>query len=97
MLDSNDHLEECIVAVSANSVSVYYTAESKSLLLPHLNFWGDITEFQVLESEVEDTSAVELFKILSFIEMVKGHRYTLTSPHNEELHVAWSLRFLPLS
>ena len=74
MLNSDEHFEECILGITETSVYIYYTHESRPFFLPHISMWREAVTFEVLASEMEDVNAVELFKIHSFVEIMKDHK-----------------------
>jgi hypothetical protein len=65
-------LEDVMLAVGRDGVSIYYPAAARRAVLPFVAAWPNVTEHVLRAADADNVAAAELFKVRSFVAAVKG-------------------------
>lgn len=68
----HEPIEDCVLCVTPNHVSIYMNHTAAQRLQPLISLWPSYSCYVLKEEDKNDVESCELFKIKSFIEMVRG-------------------------
>jgi hypothetical protein len=58
-----DPLDDCIIAIGANHVRIYYSAEAVESVAALVSSWANVAEWVLLPSDLSDMERAERFKV----------------------------------